>query len=39
MSDPLAEMAALLQPSTPSSKLVSGAGRWRVRRAEAGKPF
>src|SRR5690606_32476339 len=30
MSDPLAEMAALLQPSTPSSKLVSGAGRWRV---------
>lgn len=39
MVDPLAEIVALLQPRAPSSKLVSGAGRWSVRRAEAGRPF
>lgn len=39
MVDPLAEMVAQLQPGAPFSKLVSGAGAWRVRRAEAGKPF
>ncbi|QAT87892.1 putative AraC-like transcription regulator [Corallococcus coralloides] len=39
MVDPLAEVVTLLQPGAPFSKLVSGAGRWRVRRAEAGRPF
>lgn len=39
MVDPLAEVVMLLQPGAPSSKLVSGAGRWSVRRAEAGRPF
>lgn len=39
MSDPLAEVVTLLQPSAPFSKLVSGAGPWSVRRAEAGTPF
>ena len=39
MTDPLAEIVALLQPSTPLTKRVSGAGRWIVRRAEAGRPF
>jgi AraC-like DNA-binding protein len=37
--DPLAEIVALLQPSAPRSKLVSGAGHWAVHRAEAGGPF
>jgi AraC-like DNA-binding protein len=37
--DPLTEVVTLLRPGAPSSKLVSGAGRWRVRRAEAGRPF
>jgi AraC-like DNA-binding protein len=39
MTDPLAEVVTLLQPSAPSSKLVSAKGPWRVRRAEAGRPF
>jgi AraC-like DNA-binding protein len=39
MVDPLAEVVTLLRPSAPFSKLVSGAGRWSVRRAEAGRPF
>jgi AraC-like DNA-binding protein len=39
MVDPLAEVVTLLQPGTPFSKVVSGAGAWRVRRSEAGKPF
>ncbi|HEY0777712.1 MAG TPA: AraC family transcriptional regulator [Gemmatirosa sp.] len=39
MIDPLAEVVTLLQPRAPSSKLVSGAGPWVVRRAEAGRPF
>ena len=39
MVDPLAEIVTLLRPSAPSAKLVSGAGRWRVRRADAGRPF
>jgi hypothetical protein len=37
--DPLAEVVTLLQPGAPFSKLVSAAGKWSVRRAEAGKPF
>ena len=39
MIDPLAEVVMLLQPSAPFAKLASGAGRWSVRRAEAGRPF
>jgi AraC-like DNA-binding protein len=39
MADPFAEVVTLLQPGTPFSKMVSGAGRWRVRRSEAGQPF
>ena len=39
MVDPLAEVVTLLQPGVPFSKLVSGAGRWSVRRSEAGRPF
>lgn len=39
MSDPLAEVVTLLRPSAPFSKRVSGAGRWHVRRSEAGRPF
>lgn len=39
MIDPLAEIVALLQPGARFSKVVSGAGPWRVRRTEAGQPF
>jgi len=39
MIDPLAEVVSLLQPGAPFSKVVSGAGPWRVRRSEAGQPF
>ncbi|MET0402781.1 MAG: cupin domain-containing protein, partial [Cystobacter sp.] len=39
MIDPLAEVVSLLQPRAPFSKLASGAGRWRVSRAESGRPF
>lgn len=39
MIDPLAEVVTLLQPAARFSKVVSGAGCWRVRRAEAGQPF
>jgi AraC-like DNA-binding protein len=39
MVDPLAEVVTLLRPGTPFSKLVTGAGPWRVRRSEAGRPF
>ena len=39
MIDPLAEVVTLLQPSTPYSKIVEGAGQWRVRRTELGQPF
>lgn len=39
MVDPLAEVVTLLQPRAAFSKLVGGAGAWRVRRAEAGRPF
>ncbi|RKR45319.1 AraC family transcriptional regulator [Paraburkholderia sp. BL17N1] len=39
MVDPLAEIVTLLQPLATFSKVVSGAGRWRVRRSEAGQPF
>lgn len=39
MIDPLAEVVAQLQPSVSFSKVVSGAGPWRVRRSEPGRPF
>jgi AraC-like DNA-binding protein len=37
--DPLAEIVTLLQPGASFSKIVSGAGAWRVRRSEPGRPF
>lgn len=39
MTDPLAEVVTLLQPSAGFSKLVDAAGAWRVTRSEAGRPF
>ena len=39
MTDPLAEVVALLQPSASYSKVVTGAGRWSIRRTEFGNPF
>ena len=36
---PLAEVVMLLQPGAPFSKLVSGRGRWRVRRSDTGRVF
>jgi AraC-like DNA-binding protein len=39
MVDPLSEVVTLLHPSASFSKIVSGAGRWRVRRADSGQPF
>jgi AraC-like DNA-binding protein len=38
MLDPLAEVVMLLQPSARFSKVVNGAGAWRVRRLEGGQP-
>jgi len=39
MSDPLAEVVTLLQPGASFSKIVSGAGAWRVNRSVYGEPF
>ena len=39
MFDPLAEVVTLLQPSASLSKIVSGAGAWRVQRSVNGQPF
>ncbi|MCM8730393.1 AraC family transcriptional regulator [Hephaestia sp. GCM10023244] len=39
MTDPLAQIVTLLQPDLSYSKFVEGAGAWRVRRAEQGRPF
>lgn len=39
MIDPFAEVVALLQPGAPLSKVVAGAGAWRVRRSDMGQPF
>lgn len=39
MIDPFAEVVTLLQPSAPLSKVVSGAGAWRVDRSLSGQPF
>ncbi|WP_068079529.1 AraC family transcriptional regulator [Novosphingobium rosa] len=38
-SDPLAHVVSLLAPSAGWSKLVTGAGAWRVHRSEEGRPF
>jgi len=37
--DPLADVVTLLQPGAPFSKLVTGVGRWAIRRTEFGRPF
>ena len=39
MNDPLAEIVTLLQPAAALSKVVSGAGRWRLRRTDDRQPF
>jgi len=39
MVDPLAEVVTLLQPTARFSKHVVGAGRWQIRRSDAGQPF
>lgn len=39
MIDPLAEIVALLQPTAPLSKIVSGKGRWSTRRSGFRQPF
>ncbi len=39
MTDPLAEVVTLLQPTATLSKVVAGAGAWRLRRRDAGQPF
>ncbi|RDS79247.1 AraC family transcriptional regulator [Dyella monticola] len=39
MIDPLAEVVLLLQPIARFSKLVEGAGHWRIRRPAIGEPF
>ncbi len=39
MIDPLAEVVTLLQPSARFSKLVVGAGAWRITRSDDGQPY
>jgi len=39
MTDPMAEVVGLLQPSVRFTKVVSGAGRWGVQRLENGSPW
>lgn len=39
MIDPLAEVVSLLRPSARYSKVVTGAGQWRVKRTDGGRPF
>ncbi|MGI4981904.1 MAG: AraC family transcriptional regulator [Janthinobacterium lividum] len=39
MIEPLAEVVTLLQPAARLSKIVTGAGRWGVRRSEIGQSF
>ncbi|WP_225031175.1 AraC family transcriptional regulator [Paraburkholderia sp. XV] len=39
MTDPLAEVVTLLRPGARFSKLVAGAGHWRVSRPDTGQPF
>jgi AraC-like DNA-binding protein len=37
--DPLSDVVAMLQPAARVFKVVSAAGRWRIRRSELGDPF
>ena len=39
MIDPLAEVVSLLKPTGALSKVVTGAGRWRLRRTDDRQPF
>ncbi len=39
MVDPLTEVVTLLQPTARFSKHIFGAGRWKIRRTDAGQPF
>jgi hypothetical protein len=39
LSDPLTQVAGLIQPRAPFSKIISAAGEWRVSRSESGRPF
>lgn len=39
MIDPMAEVVSLLQPRARFSKVVNGAGAWRIRRSHLGQPF
>jgi AraC-like DNA-binding protein len=39
LADPLAQVATLIQPRAPFSKVTSAAGPWQVRRSETGRPF
>lgn len=39
MTDPVAEVAALLRPTPSVSKVVTGGGRWLVERKDLGSPF
>lgn len=39
MTDPVAEVVALLKPVPSISKLVIGGGRWLVERTQIGSPF
>lgn len=39
MTDPLAQVVGLLQPSASVSKLVTAAGPWRLHRTEDGRPY
>lgn len=39
LSDPLAQIVGLLRPDLSHSKLVEGAGAWRVCRSERGRAF
>jgi len=39
MIDPLTQVVELLQPDLSFSKFIEGAGAWRVRRSEQGRPF
>ena len=39
LSDPLAEIIAVMRPGPPLSKVVTGSGVWRVDRPAGGEPF
>jgi|SRR5690554_146870 len=39
MMDPLSEIVSLLNPQIAFSKIVHGAGAWRIKREDSGDPF